>query len=385
MKQILKKILPEIIDIRHKIHANPELANEEIKTAALVAETLKKYGYEVIENIATTGVLAVLDSGKPGKTVALRADMDALPIQEQTNLPYQSKTAGKMHACGHDGHTATLLAVAIILAECRDRFTGKIKFIFQMAEETGTGAVAMIEAGVLENPHVDAIFGYHNTPRSKAGVLKTKVGCIHAGQEVFTIKIKGRGGHAAHPQMSIDPIYIGSLLVQAIQAIVSRFILPTDPVVISVTQFHGGNTHNIIPDEVMLNGTIRTVNSTTQKTVRQQLIDIVNGIVTTYRATATISFSNFFLPVNNHMSETELVIQSAKKVIGEENVEILLEPSMGSEDFSYYLENVHGCFFWIGTGLEQLRIHTSQYEFNDDILPVAAEIMATVAIDYLRQ
>lgn len=192
MKKILQNLLPEIIKIRQQIHSDPELSKEEISTAHIVANTLKKFGYQVTTNIGGTGVSAVLDSGKPGKTVALRADMDALPIQEQTNLPYQSKNKNKMHACGHDGHTATLLAVAGALMHCKDQFRGKIKFIFQPAEEIGAGAAAMIDAGILENPKVDAIFGYHNTPRSDVGAFITKAGSFMAGQDTFTIHIKGR-------------------------------------------------------------------------------------------------------------------------------------------------------------------------------------------------
>ncbi|MCX6956972.1 MAG: M20 family metallopeptidase [Verrucomicrobiae bacterium] len=249
MKLLLQQLLPEIIELRHHLHAHPELAHEEHETAALVGKTLKKFGYEVTEGIGGTGVSAVLDSGKPGKTVALRADMDALPIHEETDLAHRSTRDGKMHACGHDGHTATLLAAAGALMQCKDQFQGKIKFIFQPAEETGTGAAAMIEDGVLENPKVDAIFGYHNSSKSDFGVFKTKMDCLFASQDVFTVVIHGKGGHAAYPHLTVDPIYIGSMIIQALQGIVSRCSAPVEPVVLSVTQFHAGNTHNVIPSE----------------------------------------------------------------------------------------------------------------------------------------
>lgn len=384
MKQILQRIYPEIVKIRHRIHANPELAHNEKNSAALVADTLRKYGYDVVEGIGGTGVSAVLDSGNPGKTVALRADMDALPIQEETNLDYQSKNKNVMHACGHDGHTATLLATAGTLIHFRGNLKGKIKFIFQPAEETGTGAAAMIKAGILDAPKVDAIFGYHNTPRFKTGVFATKVGCIHASQDTFTIVIKGKSGHAAQPHLTIDPIYIGSLIVQALQSIVSRLSLPTEPIVLSVTQFHSGTTHNVIPDEAMLNGTIRTLSSTIRELVKQWVIDIVNGIVSTFHATATIDFAYSFPPTSNYPNETKLAIHTAKHVLGEDKVECLVNSSMASEDFSYYLEKVPGCYFWIGTGYEHLRIHSATYEFNDEIIPLAAEVMGQIALNYLN-
>ncbi len=384
MKETLQSLYPEIVKIRHEIHANPELAHNEKATARLVADTLKKYGYKQVDEIAGTGIVTILDSGKPGKTVALRADMDALPIQEQTNLPYQSKNKSIMHACGHDGHTATLLATAYLLLQHKDQFKGKIKFIFQPAEETGTGAQAMISAGVLVNPKVDAIFGYHNTPKSKLGVFKTKIGCIHSGQDVFTIRIKGKGGHAAQPHLTIDPIYIGTLIVQALQGIVSRATLPTEPTVVSVTQFHAGTTHNAIPDEAILNGTIRTLSATMKDDVKRQIVTIVNGITSSFGAIAKIDFSYCFPPTLNHAKETELAYSSAQEVIGESKVEWLTDASMASEDFSYYLEKIPGCFFWIGMGYEHLRMHSASYEFNDEIIPIAAEIMAQIAINYLN-
>lgn len=222
LKELIQEFLPEAVKIRHAIHAHPELSNDELKTSALVAQTLKNHGYAVTTRVGGTGVVAILDSGKPGKTVALRADMDALPLQEKNDLSFQSTQAGKMHACGHDGHTASLLLAAAVLMQLKKKLTGKIKFIFQPAEENGTGALSMIENGVLENPKVDAIFGLHNTPYSDAGVVKVKPGCILAGQDAFKIIVKGKGGHAAHPTKIIDPIYIGSQIVQAIQSIVSR-------------------------------------------------------------------------------------------------------------------------------------------------------------------
>ena len=384
MKKILNKILPELIALRHQIHAHPELAHEEHMTANLIYKMLTKFGYHP-QYVSKTGVVTTLDSGKPGKTVALRADIDALPIQECTALSYQSLHPGKMHACGHDGHAVTLLAVAGLLAQYTTNFKGKIKFIFQPAEETGTGAASLIKAGVLDNPKVDAIFGYHNTPKSDLGVFRTKKDCIHAAQEVFTVSIKGKAAHAAQPQLAIDPIYIGSLMIQAIQSIVSRLNAPFEPIVLSVTQFHAGTTHNIIPEQAVFNGTIRTITVEARQKVKQQLEEMVISIASTFHATAKIDFSYCFPPTINSDFETEFALQTAQKILVKEKTALLTSPSMASEDFSYYLEQVPGCFFWIGMGLQHLNMHNPSYQFNDDIIPIAAEVLAQIAINYLNR
>lgn len=383
LKELIQYSLPEAIKIRHAIHAHPELSNDEMNTSALVVHTLKNYGYEVSTGIGGTGVVAVLDSGKAGKTVALRADMDALPLQEKNDLPFQSTQPGKMHACGHDGHTASLLLAAGVLMQFKNQLTGKIKFIFQPAEENGTGALAMIKNGVLENPVVDAIFGLHNTPYSDAGVVKVKSGCILAGQDAFKITVKGKGGHAAHPTKIIDPIFIGAQIVQAIQSIVSRSSLPTDAVVISVSQFHAGTVFNVMPDEAQLNGTIRTTTIDSQKNVLEKMKHIVQGVAETFGATAEIEFYHHFPPTINPVNEAEFVLKTAKKVVGEQNASVLPQASMASEDFSHYLQKIPGCFFFLGNG-NHGAIHSAQYQFNDEIIPVAAEMLSQVAIDYLN-
>ena len=385
MKSLLQRLLPETIDLRHQLHANPELAHEEYETAALVSKTLRKFAYEVTEGIGGTGVSAVLDSGKPGKTVALRADMDALPIHEETDLAYRSTRDGKMHACGHDGHTATLLAAAGALMQCKDHFQGKIKFIFQPAEETGTGAAAMIEDGVLESPKVDAIFGYHNSTKSDFGVFKTKMNCLFASQDVFTVVIHGKGGHGAYPHLTVDPIYIGSLIIQALQGIVSRCSAPAEPVVLSVTQFHAGNTHNVIPSEATFQGTLRAITPANQAMLKEKLTDITTNIATSFGATAEINFSYSFPPTFNHPQKTQLTYDVAKKVLREKYVALLTEPGMASEDFSYYLKKIPGCYFWMGIGPKEYHPHNLRYEFNNAIIPIAPEMLPQMAIDYLNK
>lgn len=385
MKPIIQKLLPKIIKIRHQIHANPELANEEIETASLIAKILKNFGCEVATGIAGTGVCALLDSGKPGRTVALRAEMDALPIQEESNSLCKSKNAGKMHACGHDGHMATQLAVAGALSECKDQFKGKIKFIFQPAEETaGSGALAMINNDALEYPKVDAIFCFHGTHRYEVNKLVTKVGCLMAGHDTFTIRIKGRGGYASSPNAACDPIYIGSLITQAVQNITSRVSSPIEPAIISITQFHAGNTYNVIPNEAFLNGSIRTVTADTQEKIKRKIINIATGIVNSFDATVEIDFEHHLSPTFNYPEETELVLRTAKRILREENIISTLAPIMAPEGFSNYLERVPGCFFFMGNGSKRGTIHKADYEFNDDLIPIAAEILGTVAMDYLN-
>lgn len=380
----IQSLLPEIIKIRQTIHANPELKYEEHATAALVAATLKKYGYEVTEKIAGTGVSAILDSGKPGKTVALRADMDALPIVEQTGLPYSSKNPGKMHACGHDGHTATLLAVAGALKDCKEQFKGKIKFIFQPAEEGGAGAAAMIKAGILENPKVDAIFGYHNysIPFKKIGI---RYGCLLASSDYFIIKIYGKGAHAALPSDAIDPIYAGSLIIQALQSVISRTLAPTSPAVLSITEFHAGTGMNIIPEEATLTGTLRTTSPEARSQAIKQLQQIVTGVAQSLSAKATVEIVSAYPATMNSYAETELVLQTARQLYGEENCMHLSDPIMATEDFAFYLEKIPGCYFVVGNDKENGVVHTATYVFQDDIIPIAAQLLAQTAINFLTK
>lgn len=378
MKEVIAKILPEIIRIRRSIHAHPELANEEERTSGLVFETLKQFGYEDLSRIGT-GVVATLDSGRPGKTVALRADMDALPIQEENDVPHRSQTKGKMHACGHDGHTATLLAVAFALRQIKESFAGKVRLLFQPAEETGHGASALIASGSIED--VDAIFGYHNTPHAKKGKVQAKTGCILAGQQTFFIRLRGKGGHVSQALTTCNPIAMGARIIQKIQAFVDACF---EPVIVSVTEFHAGTTHNIIPEEAHLQGSIRTLSSEKQKEVCRALQAILKEETQGPNARGEISFPLHFPPTWNHPEETAFVQKTAVKIVGENNVETLKKPSMASEDFSRYLEKIPGCFFFIGNGKKNGELHTPTYEFNDAVIPIAAEVMGSVALDFLR-
>ncbi len=379
----LQEILPEIIKIRQAIHAKPELRYEEYETANLILSCLQQWGYEVQTGIAGTGITALLDSGKPGKTVALRADMDALPIQEKTGLPYTSLNAGKMHACGHDGHVATLLAVAATLRHFRHQLNGKIKLIFQPAEEGGAGALAMVKAGVLKNPDVDAIFGYHNIGQP-LGTIGVKSGCIFAGADFFSINIRGKAAHAATPEKSIDPIWVGSCIVQALQGIVSRNLSIHDSVVLSITEFHAGNAVNIIPEEARLTVSLRATSAAAREQALKQCQKISSGVAESLGAHAEMEFINQCPPTINTTKESQLVLETAQKLFGEAQVLSLTRPVMVTEDFSFFLEQIPGCFFLVGNG-ENSELHTPYYNFQDSIIPIAAQVLMHTAIDFLNQ
>jgi hippurate hydrolase len=385
LKQYCNEILPEIIKLRHAIHQNPELLYAVHETADLVTRTLQHFGYSNIQTgVGETGVVAVLDSGKPGKTVALRADMDALPIMEQTGVTYQSKNKGKMHACGHDGHTATLLGCAYVLKKMLPNFSGKIKFIFQPAEEGGAGAAAMIKDGVLKNPDVDAIFGYHNYPTVKAGLISGRDGCLLAAADEFQITVQGKGGHASQPHLAIDPIYISASIIMQLQSIVSRMSLSTDPVVISVTQFNAGSAFNVIPSEASLFGTIRTISLQTRQRIHQQLAELAQDIAKAYGGNASYQNHRGYPPTLNHSHETELVRRTARELFGEAGYEERSAPVMAAEDFSFFLQAVPGCYFFIGNGEDTQMCHHPQFNFNDEILPTAISMLSQVALNYLK-
>lgn len=379
----LAELLPEITAIRQTIHTHPELKYEEYATAELIANYLQRWGYTITTGIAKTGISAVIDSGKPGKTVALRADMDGLPILEQTGLPYASKNVGKMHACGHDGHMATLLAVAATLTHCRDQFKGRIKLIFQPAEEGGAGALEMIKHGVLENPKVDAIFGYHNIPMP-IGTIGVKSGCIFAGANFFSIKIRGKGGHAAFPERAIDPIWIGSNIIQALQSVVTRNLSALQPVVLSVTEFHGGNTVNVIPEEARITVSLRTTSAHTRDKALGLCQKISAGIAESFGGQAEMEMLHECPPTVNHVEEAEWVLRTAHELFGESKTIHLNDPLMVTEDFAYFLEKVPGCFFVVGNG-EDVVLHTPHYNFQDSIIPVAASLLMQTAMSYLNR
>jgi len=375
-----------LVEIRRTIHMHPELGFEEVETSRLVSEWLERFGYQVKRGMAKTGVIGLLEGREPGRTVAIRADMDALPLDEANPVPYASKIKGKMHACGHDAHVAILLGIAKFFSSTKDRVKGNIKWIFQPAEEGGGGGRVMVEEGVLENPKVDAIFGAHVFPFLPIG----KVGIYEreglASADRFTIKIIGKGGHAATPHVSKDPILAAAHLITQIHSIVSRNINPLESAVITIGKVSGGTAFNIIPDEVELLGTVRSLNSQVREELKNRIEQVTQGIVQSFRMEYQFKFEYGYPVLVNDLEMTKLVSSACSKGIGKESVEVL-KPSMGAEDFSYYLQKVPGSFFRLGCRNEEKGIlhpyHSSLFDIDEDVLPFGVEMFVRVIDQYL--
>jgi len=358
---------------RQDIHRHPELAYRENRTAAKVAGLLREFGVdEVAEGIGRTGVVGVLRNGD-GPRIGLRADMDALPLHEAEERPYRSVHDGVMHACGHDGHTAMLLGAARYLAENRN-FSGTVVLVFQPAEEGSAGAQAMIDDGLFERFPVDFIYGVHNMPGLAAGRIAIGPGPIMAAADSFEIVVQGRGGHAAIPHLTADPVVAGAAMVTALQAIAARNVDPTKTLVISVTQFHGGDAFNVIPDRVTLGGTVRYFEPEVGADARRRMKEILDGVAAAYGVTATLDYSEGYPPTINHDDEAAFAQRVAAEVAGADLVLPEQPPVMGSEDFSFFLQVKPGAYAWIGNGDGEgcHYLHNPHYDFNDDILPLGA-------------
>ncbi len=370
---------------RRHIHRYPELAYEEVLTADFVAEKLESWGLSVHRGLARTGVVATLNRGL-GRSIGLRADMDALPIQEANAFEHRSRHSGKMHACGHDGHTAMLLGAARYLAE-HGRFSGTVQFIFQPAEEAAGGAKVMIDEGLFEQFPVDAVFGMHNWPGLEVGRFAMRSGPMMASMDCFDIAIVGRGAHGALPHQGVDPVSTAAQVVTALQTIVSRNVNPLDAAVVSVTKIHGGDAHNIIPHEVRLSGAIRCFDKELRQLLRRRLVEIVNGVCESLGASAAIDFINEYPAVMNWDEPTKLAAKVAAGLVGSAKVDAASAPVMGSEDFAYMLEQIPGCYVFIGNGAGEgaCMIHNPGYDFNDAILPLGASYWARLAETFLAQ
>ncbi|GGF70641.1 hippurate hydrolase [Azorhizobium oxalatiphilum] len=372
----------DLVAIRHDIHANPEIGFEEVRTSRLVAEKLAEWGIEVHSGIGKTGVVGVLHGTKgPGKTIGLRADMDALPMQETTNLPYSSKNPGVFHGCGHDGHTTMLLGAARYLASHRD-FAGTIHLIFQPAEEGLGGARAMIADKLFERFPCDEVYGLHNAPHMDPGMVRLFPGPAMAGADFFDIKITGHGAHGARPESSRDPIIVATALVQALQSVVSRNTDPQQAAVLSVTKIHSGSAYNVIPEEATLGGTMRFFDPATGDLMRQRMRTIAAGIAATFAVDIEVDIRPIFSVLVNHEAQTAAAVESIAKIVGAENVLTNVQPAMGSEDFADMLQAVPGCYFWVGHE-GNLPLHNPSFILDDGILPVGASLLATVATDRL--
>ncbi len=380
--------LAELVAIRRDIHAHPELAFNEARTAEIVARELASYGLEVHRGLAKTGVVGILRKGSSKRAIGLRADMDALPLQEKNAFPHRSRQAGQMHACGHDGHTTVLLGAARYMAEYKDSlsFDGTVYFIFQPAEESEGGAAVMIEEGLFEQFPMDAVFGLHNWPGIPVGEMAVMPGAVMAGTCAFDIAIHGHGCHAAMPNQGVDTLVVASQLVIALQTVVARNLHPCESAVVSVTQMHGGEALNIIPDDAVLRGTIRSFKPEVQDTVEKSIERLCAGIASAFGAQISVSFDHRYPPTVNSQAETELCYQTAAAVLGATRVRQNELPSMGAEDFSYMLQEKPGCYVWLGNGpgTGGCSLHNPHYDFNDDILPLGISYWIRLAENVLR-
>ncbi len=360
---------------RQHLHQHPELGFELHETSAFVAERLKEFGVDELHTgIAKTGIVAVINGQGDGPTIGLRADMDALPIHETTGLPYASKHEGKMHACGHDGHTAMLLGAAKYLAETRN-FSGRVALLFQPAEELGGGGEVMVKEGVMDRFEITQVYGLHNAPSLPVGGFFTNAGPLLAAADTFTINIKGKGGHGARPHECVDPVIAACAMVQSLQTIISRNAEPGTQLVISTTQIHTGAAENVIPETCYVNGTVRTFDKEVQAMVLQRMQAIVEGHAASYGVEAELDYEYGYPPTVNDPVKTELAADVAREISGDDGVVVGFPPLMGAEDFSYMLEARPGAFLLLGQG-EGESVHHPGYNFNDEVAPVGASFFA---------
>lgn len=381
-------IKDELIRIRRDIHAHPEIGRQEKRTSELVANKLRELGLDVRTNVAETGVIGTLIGKYPGKTILMRADMDCLAMEELNDVEYKSQNPGLMHACGHDSHTAWLLGAAMILSQYKDELHGNVKFLFQPDEENDGGAERMIEDGALENPHVDAAIGAHVWTSLESGKIGVKYGSMMASPDRILINIYGKGGHGGVPDSCIDPITTACQVQMALQTIVSRRISPVESAVVTISRIEGGTTHNIIPEKVQMEGTIRTLTYELREKVPKMVENIIKGVCEANDATYEFIYDPHYPPVVNNDEINSYIEEAGKEILGSENVVRMVSPTMGGEDFSYFQLKVPASFFVIGTynpskGLTN-PLHNPRFNIDEDILPKASAVMAQCAIDYLN-
>jgi amidohydrolase len=388
IKNISSQIFPSLVKLRRELHQYPEMAFNEYRTSERITKELKKMGLGFKKGIAKTGVVGVLNKGKQGKTVALRADMDALPVLEQTNFPYKSKNKGIMHACGHDVHMTCVIGAATILNRLRDELPGKVKFIFQPSEEVHPGgAKPMIEAGILKNPDVSGIFALHCDSAVPIGKIGVREGPTMAQAEDFDITIIGKGGHGARPHDGVDAIVVASQVIQALQTIASRKINPLEPVVISIGKMEGGYARNIICDRVILKGTARTLNKEVAKKIPAFLKDIISGITKSAGASFELNYYGGYPILINHPKATDLARLSIANLYGKKAIFEIPRPVMGGEDFAYFLQKVPGSFLRLGIRNPKKDAiypwHHPKFTVDEDAIKIGSAVLAGIAFDFL--
>ena len=385
----INQMLNEMKSWRQDLHKIPEIGLEEYETSKYIRKKLKEFHVNFKEGYSNTGLVAWVkgNKGNNNKSIGLRADFDALPMPEKNNFEYKSSKDGMMHACGHDGHTSMLLGAAKYISENND-FDGTVYFIFQPGEEGFAGGKKMIEDGLFDDFSIDEVYALHNWPDLPLGSFGVNSGPMMAAVDEFDIIVKGKGGHAAFPHLVIDPIIVASQIVNAIQTIISRSTDPVDKALISITKIHGGTAHNVIDDEVKLSGTIRTFKPETRSFIAKKIEEIANGIAKAHGAGANIVFDliNKYPPTINSKKESEFAAKIAKQMVGEENVNTDIDPSMGGEDFSYLLNKKPGSYLYIGQGDEnhKAHLHTTKYDFNDNLLPIGVNYWVNLVKEYFN-
>jgi amidohydrolase len=386
LKPLIANIVPEIQRLRRELHAHPEPGYKEVETARRVVAALETCGaWSLRTGVAVTGVVATLGADKPGPCVALRADMDCLPIAEETGAPHASTNPGLMHACGHDGHTAALVGAALVLAQIRDELQGPVKLIFQPAEEGLAGGRRMVEEGALEDPHVVAIFGAHNSPAADLvlGEVALRPGPCMGGGLNFFVDVRGRGGHAATPHMTVDPIFVGAQIVNALQSLVSRTCDPLETLVVTVGSFHAGTAINIIPDNARLEGTVRSLSPKVLEEMPARFEALVRGVAQAHGAQAGVTFQWGYPVTVNEPRATDYAAEVARVVAGGECVKVGYPAMLGSEDFAFYLQRRPGCYYMLGTRPadrpQMPFLHHPKFDYNDDALPLAIEMHCELA------
>lgn len=377
-------IEPRLIEIRRDIHAHPELGFEEVRTAGIVAAELARLGIPHTTGVGRTGVVGLIEGGRPGPTLLIRADMDALPMPELTGLPWASTAPGKMHACGHDLHTTTLIGVAEVLKDLAPHLAGRVKLMFQPAEETLGGGLAMVEAGVLDNPKVDMALALHNQPAVPVGKFAWTHGAALAAADFFEIVVHGNGGHAAHPQLSIDPVVAAASLVMQLQTIVSREVRPLEPAVVTVGMIAGGSTFNIIPDTVTLKGTVRTLHDSSRDVAEAAIMRLCAGLEGTMRTRATCEYRRGVPPMVNDNAVVDRTMGAVRRQFGADAV-VEREPTMGAEDFAWVAERVPSFQLMVGSGApgRNDKLHNSHYQPDERSIGLGVQALARAAMDML--
>jgi amidohydrolase len=390
LKSDIDELVPDLVATRRDLHQHPELAFEEVRTAGIVAQRLRKLGLDVQTGVAKTGVVGMLHgtANRPGsKTIAIRADMDALPIFEMNEIDYRSSVDGKMHACGHDGHTSILLAVADVLSKRRDELPGDVKFVFQPAEEAIGGALPMVEEGAVNG--VDAIIGLHLASEYPVGRVGVRGGTVYASADKFVITVTGKGGHAARPEASVDPIVISAYIITALQTLISRETSPFDPAVVTIGKIQAGSAFNIIPQTAELQGTMRSFGKEHRAKLLRRIAEIARGVASAMNATCDVNVIDGCPPCTNDPAVTEVVYQAATEAVGNDRVDTGMEVmTTASDDMAYFLDTVPGCYFIVGANNETIGAnfphHHPRFNVDEEALPVGVEVLARAAMEYLK-